>query len=533
MDMVPAAGRTPTLSRKYHVRVIDRWAELATSAPLCHKGISMKHRNRTVSLGVALALFTATTPALADGVAYVNKGLVGVGRIPASQKDKFGETFGSGSGMAIDTKSWTHDGAGYKGSLWLLPDRGYNVAGTTDYRPRLNTISIELTPTAPGAAPAAGQEQSGVKATPADTMLLTDDKGTDATGLDPLNGVRPAAGDMPMLPQADNGKLSLDDEAIVRLPDGTMFISDEYGPNIYRFSADGRLMSATQPPAALVPVRHGKPNFASDNPGPGAAEPDPKDPETGRQNNQGLEGMSMTPDGKFLIAVLQSAPRQDGGDSGSTRQNTRALVYDASDFAHLKLAHEYVVPLPVFKDAKGKTKVAAQSEIVALSDKSFLMLVRDSGNGQGVKGEESLYRKIEIVDLSAATDIANGPFDTADKPVAPKGVLDPSVTSARLTSFIDINDKGELGRFGLHNGAPNDRNNLSEKWEAMSLVSVLDPKLPDDYFLFVANDNDFLAQDGFQVGAPYKAEDGADIDTTFLVYQVTLPGLAGSSLVQN
>ncbi|MBZ9846719.1 esterase-like activity of phytase family protein [Mesorhizobium sp. CA14] len=493
----------------------------------------MKHLNRTVALGAALALFTAVTPALADGVAYVDKGLVGVGRIPASQKDKFGETFGSGSGMAMDAKSWARDGSGYKGSLWLLPDRGYNVVGTTDYRPRLNTILIELTPTAPGAAPAAGQEQTGVKTTLSDTMLLTDHKGADATGLDPLNGVREAAGDMPILPQADNGKLALDDEAIVRLPDGTMFISDEYGPNIYRFSAEGRLMSATQPPAALVPMRHGKPNFASDNPGPGAAEPDPKDPETGRQNNQGLEGMSMTPDGKFLIAVLQSAARQDGGDSGSTRQNTRALVYDASDLAHLKLAHEYVVPLPVFKDAKGKTKVAAQSEIVALSDKSFLMLARDSGNGQGVKGDESLYRKIEIVDLSLATDIANGPFDAADKPVAPKGKLDPSVTPAKLTPFIDINDKGELGRFGLHNGAPNDRNNLSEKWEAMSLVSVLDPKLPDDYFLFVANDNDFLTQDGFQVGASYKAEDGADVDTTFLVYQVTLPGLSGNSLAAN
>ncbi|TIW51826.1 MAG: hypothetical protein E5V54_32450, partial [Mesorhizobium sp.] len=208
-------------------------------------------------------------------------------------------------------------------------------------------------------------------------------------------------------------------------------------------------------------------------------------------------------------------------------------VYDASDLAHLKLAHEYVVPLPVFKDAKGKTKVAAQSEIVALSDKSFLMLARDPGNGQGVKGDESVYRKIEIVDLSAATDIANGPFDAADKPVAPKGVLDPSVTPAKLTSFIDINDKGELGRFDLHNGAPNDRNNLSEKWEAMSLAPVLDPKLPDDYFLFVANDNDFLTQDGFQVGAPYKAEDAADVDTTFLVYQVTLPGLSGNSLAAN
>jgi hypothetical protein len=474
-------------------------------------------------------LFTALTPALAESTAtvggLVNKGLVGVGRIPAAQRDKFGETFGSGSGMSIDTAGWTHDAAGYKGSLWLLPDRGYNVVGTTDYRPRLNTIGIEFAPVAPGAAPASGQEQAGVKATLADTMLLTDNKGADATGLDPLNGVRAASGDMPILPEA-NGKLALDNEAIVRLPDGSMFISDEYGPNIYRFSADGHLLSATQPPTALVPMRHGAPNFASDNPGPGAAEPDPKDPDTGRQNNQGLEGMAMTPDGKFLIAVLQSAPRQDGGDSPATRQNTRALVYDASDPSHLKLAHEYVVPLPVFKDAKSKTKIAAQSEIVALSDKTFLMLARDSGNGQGLKGDTSLVRQIFVVDVSAATDIAASAFDAADKPLAPKGVLDPSVTPAKLTPFIDINDKGELGRFGLHNGAPNDKNNLSEKWEAMSVVSVLDPKLPDDYFLFVANDNDFLAQDGFQVGAPYKAEDGADVDTMFLVYQVTLPGLA-------
>ena len=491
----------------------------------------MKTLPRTLSLGVALALFTALAPALADGTAtvggasFVNKGLVGVGRIPASLKDKFGETFGSGSGMSIDTAGWTHGADGYKGSLWLLPDRGYNVVGTTDYRPRLNTIGIEFAPVAPGAAPAAGQEQTGVKATLADTILLTDDKGADATGLDPLNAVRAASGVLPILPEA-NGKLALDNEAIARLPDGTMFISDEYGPNIYRFAADGHLLSATQPPAALVPMRKGTPNFASDNPGPGAAEPDPKDPDTGRQNNQGLEGMALTPDGKFLIAVLQSAPRQDGGDSGSTRQNTRALVYDASDPAHLKLAHEYIVPLPVFKDDKGKTKVAAQSEIVALSDQTFLMITRDSNNGQGLKGDTSLRREINIVDLAAATDIAGSAFDAADKPVAPKGVLDPSVTPARLTPFIDINDKSELGRFGLHNGAPNDRNNLSEKWEAMSVVSVLDPKLPDDYFLFVANDNDFLTQDGFQVGAPYKAEDGADVDTMFLVYQVTLPGLA-------
>ena len=133
----------------------------------------MKRLYRTASLGVALALFTALTPALADSTVggLVNKGLVGVGRIPAGQRDKFGETFGSGSGMAIDTSGWTHDAAGYKGSLWLLPDRGYNVAGTTDYRPRLNTIGIELSPVAPGAAPAAGQEQSWADVTTGDRIL--------------------------------------------------------------------------------------------------------------------------------------------------------------------------------------------------------------------------------------------------------------------------------------------------------------------------------------------------------------------------
>ena len=485
-----------------------------------------------LSAALTTVIFAMPVAAFADssvtvgGVTLVNKGLVAVGRIPANQRDKFGETFGSGSGMSIDAKSWERNADGsYKGSLWLLPDRGYNVVGTTDYRPRLNTIDVELTPVAPGATPPAGKEQSGVVAKLADTMLLTDNKGADTTGLDPTNGIRSPKDGMPSLPEAPNGKISLDNEAIVRLPDGTMFISDEYGPYIYRFSADGRMMSATPPPAALLPMRNGAVNFASNNPGPGESAPDPKDPTSGRQNNQGLEGMSMTPDGKFLIAVLQSATRQDGGDSGSTRQNTRALVYDAADLAHLKLVHEYVVPLPVFTNSKGKTAVAAQSEVVALSPTSFLMLARDSNNGYGMEGEKSLYRSIDIVDVSTATDIAGSKFD-ADTPIAPKGVLDASVKPATVSQLIDINDSANLARFGLHNGAPNDRNNLSEKWEAMSFVSVLDPKLPDDYFLFVANDNDFLTQDGFQVGAAYKGEGGADVDTMFQVFQVTIPGLS-------
>ena len=41
--------------------------------------------------------------------------------------------------------------------------------------------------------------------------------------------------------------------------------------------------------------------------------------------------------------------------------------------------------------------------------------------------------------------------------------------------------------------------------------------------MFVTNDNDFVTQNGYQVGAAYKDDSGADIDTIFLVYRVTLP----------
>jgi hypothetical protein len=431
-------------------------------------------------------------------------------------KDKFGETFGSGSGMTVEQGSWRRTDQGYEGTIILLPDRGYNVAGTTDYQPRINRVTIRFTP--------GRTSQDGVVATLTDTIKLTDNAGQPLTGLDPeAGGVRKAAGGFPDMPQARNGKIALDPEAIARLADGSYFISDEYGPYVYRFSAEGRMLGAIRPPEAFIPMRKGEQHFGSNNPGPGAKAPEPPNPETGRQNNQGFEGMALTPDGRKLAVILQSATRQDGGDSPATRNHTRLLMYDVADAAKPRLASEHVVPLPQFK-AGERALVAAQSELTALSDTLFLLLSRDSGNGYGLKGDKSLYRRIDLLDISKATDIAGSAFDR-DRPVAPKGILDPTVAAATLHGFIDINDEAELSRFGLRNGAPNDRNNLSEKWEAMSLVPAFDAANPQDFFLLVANDNDFITQDGFQVGAPYKDESGADVDTMILVYRVTVPTL--------
>ena len=101
-----------------------------------------------------------------------------------------------------------------------------------------------------------------------------------------------------------------------------------------------------------------------------------------------------------------------------------------------------------------------------------------------------------------------------------ESVLNPAITPALYTPFLDINDNAQLARFGLVNGVVPGLDNLSEKWEGLVLLPTLKTDRPNDYFLFVANDNDFATTDGFHAGDPYN--DGKDIDTMFLAYRVTI-----------
>ena len=48
-----------------------------------------------------------------------------------------------------------------------------------------------------------------------------------------------------------------------------------------------------------------------------------------------------------------------------------------------------------------------------------------------------------------------------------------------------------------------------------------DPAHPRDFFLFVANDNDFITQHGFHADAPYADQSGVELDTMLLVFRVT------------
>jgi hypothetical protein len=162
------------------------------------------------------------------------------------------------------------------------------------------------------------------------------------------------------------------------------------------------------------------------------------------------------------------------------------------------------------------TLVAAQSEVLALNDTQLLILPRD-GNGRGAGTQLSLLRRVDLIDISEATNL----LGLADESViAPGGVLKAGITPALYTPWLDINDNAQLNRFGLVNGVVDGFENLSEKWEGLALLPALDPQNPDDHFLFVANDNDFITTDGFHAGQPYSA--AFDNPTTFLVWRVSI-----------
>src|SRR2546430_15775197 len=96
---------------------------------------------------VALALIAWLAPAPATrgaetvtigDLTFVNQALVGVGRLPSDLRDQLRETFRSGPAIAVDPKPWLPTAARSQGTFYMVPDRRYNVTGTSDYRPPIH-----------------------------------------------------------------------------------------------------------------------------------------------------------------------------------------------------------------------------------------------------------------------------------------------------------------------------------------------------------------------------------------------------------
>lgn len=380
-----------------------------------------------------------------------------------------------------------------------------------------------------------------------DTILLSDPTGQPLTGLDPgVKGYASFEGfpPLPVATYAGNGfggsgpggkRVSVDSEGLVIDNEGYFWVSDEYGPYVYRFDKSGKMVQAIQPPDAYLPRRNGTISFNAAS--PPLYDPEhvtnPEDPKTGRNNNQGFEALTISPNGKSMHVMIQSALNQEGGPKKKNRQPARVLEYDISNPNKPLYKAEYAVVLPKFVDYTDEDldeKVASQSEILELPGTGdFLVLSRDSfGGGSG--DNLSVYRQADIFSISnSTTDLKGEKYDSASGSIADsKGNLNSDIVPAEYCPFLDYNVNSELAKFGLHNGDEQNEHLLNEKWESLVLVPV-DPEIKPkgkgettEYFLFTFNDNDFITQDGaMNFGRlPYADESGLNLNSQALVFRV-------------
>ncbi len=505
---------------------------------------------------MALAQYTSsnrdvTTPNTgpwgAAGVSLGNtffqvQGLQGVGRFAAGTVDaSSGETIGSISDMQVT--GWTRNASTgtYAGTLHTLPDRGYN-AGTvfSNYAARLNNFTFEFTPHTSNTATTL---QNQLQLNFANSQRFTYDHdsnpntpGAYTTGLLPTgrgtvlgNSAPVVTGSTTLSDGTVAGRLTLDSEGLIMDPRpshaGAGWVSDEYGPNIYRFNANKEIIGTIRLPDSLIPHVAGVPDFAADPPG------------SGRRNNQGMEGIAISPDGTKLYAMLQSATVQDSGAGNVGRSNTRVLVYDiSSSDTPTSPISQHLVQLPRVDDNGGTPAVnrtAAQSAILALGDDQLLVLARD-GNGRGAAGTP-VFKSTLLVDLNGGSDLND--VSTINFPggaAAPGGSPVSGVVPAPWIEALNLLDAEQLAKLGLNANlaGAGDANSLAEKWEALTLLPALDAENPDDYFLFVGNDNDFnvdsLVPGGIKtfdangVLQGYTGTVPGGVDNMILVYRVTI-----------
>lgn len=245
----------------------------------------------------------------------------------------------------------------------------------------------------------------------------------------------------------------LDPESIRVSNDGlTCFISDEYGPYVYQFvRRTGERIRTYELPKEFDVAHPG----ATTN-GELSANA------SGRVPNKGMEGLALTPDGKTLVGILQTATIEDVSAGGPGANLLRIALIDIPS---RKTVHEFGYLL---------TTGSGVSDIVALNNHEFLVDERD-GKGLG-DGSKAKVKQIFKIDLRNATDITGMDGNTAAMAATPKSL------------FLDI--VKVLGE----NGVTPDK--VPAKIEGLAFGPDVKQQGKTLHTLWVANDNDFLQDYG-------------------------------------
>lgn len=332
-----------------------------------------------------------------------------------------------------------------------------------------------------------------------DTIPLTNNGGK-YNGLNPtlLNGNTRELG------------LSLDPEGFAVGTNGNFYISDEYGPSVYEFNASGSFVRAFATPNNILPLASGTPNYVDGRP----------TITSGRQDNRGFEGLTLSPDGRKLYTVLQAPLVNEGSPDGRSSQNLRIVEYDTVTGQNLA---QYAYTLESLEDINARIpgdeedfdsddqgRSIGLSAITALNDSEFLVIERDNrGIGEAdPTGEEPVSSKrVYKIDLSKATDISNISLSGTN-------TLPDDVNTVSKSLFLDIADSLQASGQAI-----------PEKFEGLAIG----PQLTDgSYAVLIGTDNDFsvtqtgegvqtdVCTDGTTVAIDAGCPEGSNLIPTYL-----------------
>ena len=175
----------------------------------------------------------------------------------------------------------------------------------------------------------------------------------------------------------------LDSEGIVAMKDGTFWISDEYGPHIVHYDADGKQIERISPFGMDTGKRHLPAVLAQ-----GGA-------------NHALEDCAVTPDGTTLVGIMQSTLFNPSKKEIKNNQLVRIVTFDIKTGSTKQYAYIQ------------NKETDSTCGITALSNTEFVVIERDGK----FSGEKEAHKYLFKIDLKDATDI------TGENPESKEGLL--------------------------------------------------------------------------------------------------------------
>jgi hypothetical protein len=250
--------------------------------------------------------------------------------------------------------------------------------------------------------------------------------------------------------------LAHDPEGIVVHPlTGHVLVSDEYGPSLLEFTRFGQLVRRYRVPTNVLPrdAVSGVVNHASD-----------VGNTAGKRANRGFEGLAISPDGRTIYAMLQSAMLDEGGSNGVFNR----IV--AFDWPTGRVKGQYAYKM------EGSSQGRGISALVAINEHELLVLERNN-RGLGVDANlASPNKKVYRIDLRGATDVSAIDLDAAGAAFTP--VLKATTPWLDLAVADALGDPSLAALAGVS----------PEKWEGLTVG----PRLADGSYLVLAGtDNDY------------------------------------------